>query len=172
MTISPSRARPPLAPSILQAPTGAGRKTIAKHGDKLFELDPKSSIAILKLLEAYDWPQDVTDIGLTLEKGSPRLGVLTFRHLHLAMNLNYHMQHELKGYYWSTISIDTRKHVDEERKWRQRKLSALLSMGCYTEGAVYSTDGSLQVGSTDVDKIYANNQPYASLPLRGKRYVI
>ncbi len=74
---------PPLAPSILHTTRVDGLKTIAKHGDKLFELDPKSSISILKLLQTYDWPRDdITDIGLTLEKGLPRLGVLTQRHLH------------------------------------------------------------------------------------------
>jgi hypothetical protein len=125
------------------------------------------------LLEAYDWPQDdITDIGLTLEKGLPRLGVLTHRHLQLAMNLNYHMQHQLKGYHWSTISIDSRKHVNEERKWQRRKLSALLTMGCYTEGELYTTDGSLQLGPTNVDTVYANDKQYAALPPRGKRYVL
>ncbi len=168
-----SSGRPPLAPSVLHTTRVDGLKTTAKHGDKLYELDPKSSIAILKLLENYDWPQDdITDIGLTLEKGLPRLGVLTQRHLQLAMNLNYHMQHQLKGYRWSTISVDARMHVNEERKWQQRKLSALLTMGCYTGGEVYSTDGSLQIGSTDVDTVYANTKQYISLPSKGKRYVI
>ena len=88
------------------------------------------------------------------------------------MNLNYHMQHQLKGYRWSTISVDTRTHVDEERKWQQRKLSALLTMGCYTGGEVYSTDGSLQIGLADVDTVYANAKQYASLPFQGKQYVI
>ena len=55
---------------------------------------------ILKLLEGYDWPKDdITDVGLTLEKGAPKLGVLTIRHLNLAMLLNYHVGRKLKGYH-------------------------------------------------------------------------
>ena len=150
----------------------AGPPRQAKHGDKLFELDPKSSLEILKLLEAYDWPVDVTDIGLTLEKGSPRLGVLTMRHLNLAMNLNFHMQRHLKGYHWSTIAIDVRTQVNEERKWLQGKTSALLSMGCYTTGTVYDKSGTLQISEALVDTVFAIGEPYASIPPRGKRYVI
>ena len=160
-------------PSVLVTPSGKDRTLKAIHGTRLFELDPQSSIKILKLLEDYDWPKDdITDIGLTLEKGSRRLGVLTMRHLNLAMNLNYHIQHELRGYYWSTISIDTRRHVEPERKWRQRKLSALLTMGCFTEGTVYSVDGTLQINPTTTDTAYAIDRPYAAIPAKSKRYVI
>jgi hypothetical protein len=133
---------PPLAPSVLFQ---RGNKSVkAKHGDALFELDTESSLEVLRLLEGYDWPKDdITDIGLTLEKGAPRLGVLTIRHLNLAMLLNYHVGSKLKGYHWSTIAIDARAHLEGERKWQQRKLSTLLTMGCYTDGGVYSTDGGV-----------------------------
>ncbi len=119
---------PPLAPSVLYQ--RMDQRVKAKHGDTLFELDTDSSLEVLKLLEGYDWPHDdITDIGLTLERGAPRLGVLTIRHLNLATHLNYHVRRKLKGYHWSTIAIDTRAHHEGEGKGQQRKLSALLTMG-------------------------------------------
>ena len=111
-----SQGGAPAAPSKRTSSHGGrpvGLKT--RHGDKLFELDPNSSITILKFLEEYDWPHDdVTDIGLTLEGDFPRLGVLTIRHLKLAMNLNYYVQRHLKDYRWSTIAIDRREHVYQD----------------------------------------------------------
>ena len=93
----------------------------AKHGDQLFELDVRSSLEILRLLETYDWPHDVsTDIGLTLDKGAPKLGVLTLRHLNLATLLNYHVRRYLKTFHWSTITIDKRTEYDSGQKIKQR----------------------------------------------------
>ncbi len=169
----PSHGGAPAAPSKRTDSSGGrpvGLK--AKHGDKLFTLAPASSIEVLKLLEAHDWPAGVHDIGLTLEKGSTRLGVLTILHLNLAMNLNYHMQRHLTGYHWSTIANDTHMQVNEERKWRQGKMSALLTMGCYTTGTVYDKSGTLQISDALVDTVFAIGEPYASIPPRGKRYVI
>ena len=95
VTEVPPQGGTPAAASTI---TG-GRSTLkAKHGDKLFELDPDSSIIILKLLEEYDWPKDdITDIGLTLENGAPKLGVLTARHLTLAAAINYHVLKSISG---------------------------------------------------------------------------
>jgi hypothetical protein len=72
-------------------------QSTAEHGDTLFELDPKSSLAILKLLDGYDWPDEIVDIGLTIaDHDVPRLGVLTHRHMGLAMAINYHFRGKLR----------------------------------------------------------------------------
>ncbi len=42
----------------------------------------------------------------------------------------------------------------------------------YTTGTVYDRSGALQISDTLVDAVFANNQPYAVIPPRGKRYVI
>ena len=140
----------------------------AKPGDELFKLELNSSLEVLRILEGYTWPHDdTTDIGLTLDKGFPRLGVLTNRHLDLAMKLNCHVRCHLRGYHWSTITIDKRMIVPEQRKGQQRKMSVLLTMGRYTEGIVYTTDGSLQLDSTTSDSAHAVNRQYAAQPPRG-----
>jgi hypothetical protein len=147
--------------------------TAAVHGDLLFELDASSSLEILGLLENYDWPNDVVnDIGLTLDKGAPKLGVLTLRHLNLATSLNYHVRRYLKTYNWTTITIDKRTNHDSGRKVKQRRLSVLLSIGSYTNGEVYSSDGSLQIDSMTTDTAFANDRPYSLSPPWGTRYVI
>ena len=165
----PSQGGAPAAPSKRTSSSGGrpvGLK--AKHGDKLFTLDPNSSIIILKLLEEYEWPQDgINDIGLTLEDDLPRLGVLTIRHLNLAMNLNYYVQRQLKDYRWSTIAIDRREHVYQDSIGPTHKTSALLTMGCYTEGTVYTTDGDLQITADKADTAFAIDRPYASVPPQG-----
>ena len=125
------------------------------------------------MLEGYDWLNEAaTDIGLTLEKGAPRLGVLTIRRLNLATHLNYHVRRKLKGYHWSTIAVDTRTHIEGDQKWQQRKFALLLTLGCHTGGAVYSPDGTLQIDSTSTDVAYANDRPYSATPAWGRRYVL
>ena len=177
---------PPLAPSTLvrynaqtlntneSAAYDKDSYVTAKHGDKLFELDATSSIEILGLLEGYDWPNDdIIDIGLTLDKGAPRLGVLTIRHLKLAMTINHHVRRHLTRYHWSTIAIDTRTVSVGDKKWQQRKLSALMLLGCYSEGHVFAADGTLQVDASMTDTAFANDRPYSSMPpIGGRRYVI
>ena len=61
-----------------------------KQGDRLFELEPKTSLGILKELAAYRWDtENVTDIGLTSVHGLPRLGVYTLRYSELIMLINF-----------------------------------------------------------------------------------
>jgi len=170
-TAAPATGPPP--PGDGKGAGGRQTQVNAKHGDKLFKLSPNTSITILKLLEEYDWPKDdITDIGLTLENGAPKLGVLTARHLTLAAAINYHVLKSISGLRWSTIAIDTRPHVRENIKGHQRKMPALLTLGCYTDGTVYSADGKLQIDATAVDTAFANDRPYASCPPRGNRYVL
>ncbi len=117
--------------SVVTPVTPLRSKTSDLNATKPLELETKYETEILRLFEGSTWPHDDTyDIGLALDSCDPRQGVLTERHPELATITNYHVRRNLKGHYWSTIPIDARTNSEGERKWQQRKLSALLQEVC------------------------------------------
>ena len=151
----------------------AARTNDIRLGEKFLELDIDAAISILECLSGYNWPIDgINEIGLTDVNGAPRHGVLTLRHLHLAMTINKHLRKCNSGFRWSTNSINARPRYDAHKKEPPRKVSALPLMGSHTEGPVHTRDGTLQVHSDDADPVIAIDRPYSSLTPTGKRYVI
>ena len=157
------------------SPLAATTPEPPKQGDCLFELEPKTSLSILKELVAYSWNTDsVTDLGLTSSHGIPRLGVHTLRHRELIMLINFHVRRLMNSNMsWSTISIDA---SNEERlpmhEHKRPAPTAIFVVGAYASGATYALDGTAQLINKDVGVGCCFTAPYATSKHSGVKFTI
>ena len=133
-----------------------------------------SSLAILNPQVGYDWPDEVVDIGLTIaDHDVPILGVLTHRHMALPKAFNYQFRGMLHcKLRWSTTSIGCRNDDIQSVHWTKRGISAIMNMGNYTRGQLYSPGGTFQTTSGDTDITYAIDRPCNSKKHQGQRWTI